>query len=303
MTAKDHRIYMRLTVDYADSPKIAALSDKAFRTHVEMIAWSRRLLTNGFIPAHIVRRWRASAVRELRTNGFGDVCASLSVVSGGYLLHDFLDHQQSREEVAAASEAKRSAGSKGGLAKARNAAEGSKDVAAAIAAATDVLPSKDVALFLEEKRREKKDLTTRAPAGADAPRKPPAAVAHALFEIAWLHWPKKVDKKRAEEKFLLALRRHGGTPQELVDAITAHGDAFEATTPTQFVPGLPKWLAGDQWTDPLAVPDAPRSRRLSRPEENYLGGRSGDELENLPDPFAPRGKPPMGEILQMRERS
>ena len=48
--ARDPRVWARLTVDFADSPKIAALSDAAFRTLVEMILWARRMETDGVIP-------------------------------------------------------------------------------------------------------------------------------------------------------------------------------------------------------------------------------------------------------------
>ena len=52
--AKDTRIWARFTVEFCDSPKVARLSDSAFRALVEMILWSRRMGTDGVLPARYV---------------------------------------------------------------------------------------------------------------------------------------------------------------------------------------------------------------------------------------------------------
>ena len=56
--SSDRRIWARMTVDFADSPKVVVLSDAAFRPLVEMILWCRRGETDGVIPrAYADRRW------------------------------------------------------------------------------------------------------------------------------------------------------------------------------------------------------------------------------------------------------
>lgn len=61
----DRRVWARLTVDFADSPKVAGLSDAAFRTLVEMILWSRKMMTDGVIPSSVARRrWGAKTQTE-----------------------------------------------------------------------------------------------------------------------------------------------------------------------------------------------------------------------------------------------
>ncbi len=63
--SSDRRVWARLTVDFADSPKVAGLSDAAFRTLVEMILWSRKMMTDGVIPASVARRrWGAKTRTE-----------------------------------------------------------------------------------------------------------------------------------------------------------------------------------------------------------------------------------------------
>jgi len=72
-----------------------------------------------------------------------------------------------------------------------------------------------------------------------------------LFEQAWEHWPKKVEKKTAREKFFIAARKID--PQVLLEHVVQFGDAYAATTERQFVPALGVWLARERWTDDLPV--------------------------------------------------
>lgn len=116
--AKDDRLYGRFTLDFADSPKIAPLSDSAFRVLVEMTLHSRRMLDDGFVDERIaLRKWPIAAIEELLGNDRSK--PSLTAVDGGYTIHDFAEHQQTREDI----EKKRSAGRKGGLARAQAHAE------------------------------------------------------------------------------------------------------------------------------------------------------------------------------------
>lgn len=111
---KDDRLYGRFTLDFADSPKIAPLSDAAFRALVEMTLHSRRMLDDGFLDERIAhRKWKKRAIEELCTNDA--VKPSLFRVDGGFQIHDFGEHQQTRADI----EKKREAGRKGGQARAQ----------------------------------------------------------------------------------------------------------------------------------------------------------------------------------------
>ncbi|MDF2895724.1 MAG: hypothetical protein K0Q46_2510 [Rhodococcus erythropolis] len=69
------------------------------------------------------------------------------------------------------------------------------------------------------------------------------------FEEAWSHWPKKVERKDAFDRFKKATKR---LPiEDLKAAIIRFGDAYAATTERQFVPALGAWLNKDRWTDEL----------------------------------------------------
>lgn len=69
------------------------------------------------------------------------------------------------------------------------------------------------------------------------------------FADAWDHWPKKVERKKAFEKFKVIARRRG--LDVIVADIIRFGDAYGLTTAKQFVPALGVWLGGERWTDEL----------------------------------------------------
>ena len=68
MTRKRGDLFARISLDYPDHPKIAALSDGAFRAHVEMILWARRYMTDGRIPNRVANRFGFESVSELCSN-------------------------------------------------------------------------------------------------------------------------------------------------------------------------------------------------------------------------------------------
>jgi hypothetical protein len=122
----DSRLYAKLTLDFADSPKIAPLSDRAFREYVEALLWSTRIMTDGLIPDRMIQKlFSFEALDELTSNDLNN--PSLIMVEGGYQIHDFEKHQNTRDKI----QKKRDAGRLGGLAKARNSAESSDSVAGA----------------------------------------------------------------------------------------------------------------------------------------------------------------------------
>ena len=78
-----------------------------------------------------------------------------------------------------------------------------------------------------------------------------------LFDVAYDHWPKKVERKLALERFETASRRM--PPNALVAHIIRFGDAYAATTDKQFTPALGVWIGHERWTDDLpTAPDAER---------------------------------------------
>jgi len=94
----DGRLYAKFTLDFADSPKIAPLSDRAFRELVESVLWSRRIMTDGLIPQRMVRRlFTDEALAELTSNG--SPASLLQHDDGSVEIHDFAEHQATRAQI------------------------------------------------------------------------------------------------------------------------------------------------------------------------------------------------------------
>lgn len=111
--AKDARLFARIDLDYADHPKIAGLSDAAFRAHIEMILYSRKYLTDGRIAKRLANRFGTESVRELLSND--EATPSLiELPDGDYLLHGYVDMQETKAEVARRSATNRRNGALGG---------------------------------------------------------------------------------------------------------------------------------------------------------------------------------------------
>lgn len=126
MTVSDKRSWARFTTNFADSMKVAVLSDGAFRTLVEMILWSRQELTDGIIPKGVAeRRWGTRVTTDMESGVETDPLTELLTNHptrpslfrnefGNYVIRDFLEHQESREEVESRKARNQANGRKGG---------------------------------------------------------------------------------------------------------------------------------------------------------------------------------------------
>lgn len=97
--------WVKLDDGFHLNPKITGLSDRAFRVYVEMLAWSSCNLTDGVLPARIVRDIRATDARTLRRERVHPRAELARAglweeqADGSYLIHDYLEYNPSREQV------------------------------------------------------------------------------------------------------------------------------------------------------------------------------------------------------------
>lgn len=114
---KDDRLFIRITLDFFENPKVFPLSPAAKLAFLEMIAWSARTHTDGRIRKRLaLAMWTPEIVEELL-----DSDPERPLLSEGdtdYFIHDYAEHQQTTADIEAVREARRAAGRKGGLAKA-----------------------------------------------------------------------------------------------------------------------------------------------------------------------------------------
>jgi len=87
-----------------DHPKVAGISDAAFRLHVSGICYSGRQLTDGLIEAdevpRLVRKFKRAAPSELVDAGLW-LPVGVAGSTDLYEIHDYLDWNPSREKVLA----------------------------------------------------------------------------------------------------------------------------------------------------------------------------------------------------------
>lgn len=126
----NNRLYAKFTLDFADAPKIETLSDSAFRALVEMILYSRRMLTDGLIRVDVAnKRWPSKVLSELLSNDLAKPSLELVEVDSGntsskfYSIHDFLEIQDSKSKVEERVARNKASGALGGLAKAKKSAK------------------------------------------------------------------------------------------------------------------------------------------------------------------------------------
>lgn len=94
--------WARIDDGMPENLKVAPLSDGAFRAYVSSICYAARNLTDGFVPNKKAREMagRPRVVQEL-------VPSLWEVVDGGYMVHDYLDYNPTREKVLAERQAAR----------------------------------------------------------------------------------------------------------------------------------------------------------------------------------------------------
>jgi hypothetical protein len=106
--------WLKLDDSMPEHPKVAALSDAAFRHHVGGLAYCARLLTDGFIPDKIAGEiTTAKTLAELSSEQLPGRAPLWEKADRGWMVHDYLDYNPSREEVEAQRESRSRAGRKG----------------------------------------------------------------------------------------------------------------------------------------------------------------------------------------------
>lgn len=86
--------WLRLDDGFSDHPKIIGLDDGAYRLHVDALVFCARTLTDGFVSKGALRRLpNGHLVGELVDAGLWEPDGE------GWWIHDFLDYNQSAEQV------------------------------------------------------------------------------------------------------------------------------------------------------------------------------------------------------------
>src|SRR5699024_6942691 len=100
--AKKPDLFAKFSLDYADHPKIVALSDAAFRAHVTFILYSRKYQTDGIIKNLVANRmglqWETDVISELQNNDDEDP-SLIQLDNGDYYISGYSEMQETRAEI------------------------------------------------------------------------------------------------------------------------------------------------------------------------------------------------------------
>jgi|GEM_PF-1741420 len=260
--SKDLRLYARFDIAMDEHPKVMLLSDAAFRALIEATFYARRQMTDGFLDDRVaLRKWGSDVVGELASNH--DERPSFEAVDGGWQIRDYAEHQTTRADI----EAKREAGRKGGLAKAKQAAStsvagardsqdsaSSKGLAEGVANVYESLAKTETETELE---RRSKDLSV--------------VDAH-LFDEFWSLWPRKEGKAAAVKAWAKATAKID--PLDLLERVGVYTQHRNRPA-VEFVPHASTWLNGERWNDgpPVARSSTVKPSQSDRFHDTLRMGR------------------------------
>lgn len=114
--------WIKLDDNWMDHPKIIKAGRDARDMWLASITWCAKHLTDGYFPSNLLSSLAATAgvdVANCQTfaNTLLEVCL-WDATDNGYMVHDYLDYNPSKEQALATREARKTAGRAGGVAKA-----------------------------------------------------------------------------------------------------------------------------------------------------------------------------------------
>lgn len=260
--------YAKFSINYPDHPKIACLSDEAFRAHVEMILYAARYQTDGRIAKRIAKRWVDDALSELCNND-DERPSLIRLDDGDYQLHGYGDLQTLKADIDGRRAVNRENGRRGGLAKKRNA----KQVATESPTETLSETSSENVAEVRSKKLEVRSNTTppKAPSSGTSEKRNRYDYPDD-FEAFWSIYPKDADKRAALKAWNSAVKRADS------DAIT-DGAARYRDDPNRdesYTKNASTWLNADAWEN---GPLPPRGGTVNKADLKQQGQLS--VLDNL----------------------
>ncbi|MBF6460200.1 hypothetical protein IU433_14255 [Nocardia puris] len=306
---KDTRPFIKVYVDLPRHPKFAGLSKAQKWMMVEAWCHCGEYLTDGVVSPAI---WRGLGTKRDRDavlatgiavefrrgeivpipNGSqldsSEIRAKFESATGQILPTDcvlfltYPNRQNLRANVESIQEKRRSAGQKGGAAKARNAAK--KDVGG-VASATANANQTGTKNVPEQEDKDKVPTyvgTLNTPSAAPSPTPIPSG-----FVEFWDIYPRRTDKGGARKAYAKAITRTD--PALILDG--ARRFAADPNLPeAQFIPHASTWLNNERWTDgPLPTRHRPSPARTVDPAAQTLTPAElkfarAEALKDNPDP-------------------
>lgn len=268
--------WLRIDDGFTEHRKIVPLSDAAFRLHVEALCYASRQQTDGFIADVILLRWHT----DDDTRSLGKIVDEELVrrglwepVDGGWMVHDFLEYNPSRDERHQRADQRKRAGKARAKAASREGGKFVRESHQHVAGASHQRPAGDVhqrggwggeSSSGSSSGSESTEVVAPALALVATAAPPPS-----MFETFWLAYPRH-EGKAAARKAWDRLRPNDVLATRIMGAL-----AWQVELPRwredggQFVPHAATYLNQRRWEDerPKLDPLAGRSPREKRTAE------------------------------------
>ena len=252
--------YAKFSINYPDHPKIADLSDEAFRAHVEMILYAARYQTDGRIAKRIAKRWPDTALSELCSND-EDRPSLIRLDGGDYQLHGYGDLQTLKADIEERSSVNRENGRKGGLAKKRNA----KQLASESVTETLSENGSENVAEVRSKKLEVRSNTTPPKAPSKGARRNRYDYPDD-FEAFWAIYPKDADKRAALKAWNSALKR--SDPESITAGAERYRD--DPNRVEAYTKNASTWLNADAWENGPLPPRGDFTNKATLKQQDQL---------------------------------
>ena len=223
--------WIKLDDAFADHPKIADLSDRAFRVHITALLYCGKYLTDGVIPEPIANRFCVSNARRIISK-LTDT-GLWKVVEGGYEINDYLKYQTSKAQ-----------------------AEMEKETNRLRAAKARKLRAEALRNGVTTTERSSTEAHTPTPTPTDSKKKKIKVIENdqpfddSDFKVFWAAYPKKVKKQNALKSYIKAVK--SATAQEIFEGLIRYQRVCGEDL--KFVANPDSWLNQMRWTDVYEVP-------------------------------------------------
>ena len=222
--------WIKLDDSFADHPKVAGLSDRAFRVHITGLLYCGKYLTDGVIPRSVANKFcinnASNLIKKLVESGLW------KPVEGGFEINDYLKYQTSKAQAEMEKETNRLRAQKARKARAealRNGVttpERSSTEAHTPTPTDSTTDNKKIRVIKDDQPFDDSD-----------------------FKVFWAAYPKKVKKQNALKSYIKALKT--ATPQQIFDGLIRYQRTCGEDP--KYIANPDTWLNGERWNDEAAV--------------------------------------------------
>jgi len=252
----DKREFIKLDIGYLSNPKIAGLllarRPLAVLLHVECMTYARQHRTDGVVPAALALR---AVIGATKRDLDAAVAAGLLVDLGDGTVdvHDYAEHQETREQIESRSDAARGAANARWKGRARRS--GPDDAERSTSGNADRIAESNA-----EERRGEENKNTRPTAPSESPR--PKAAEPERFADFWAVYPRREDKGHARTAYARAIK--SADPQDVITGAKRYAESTRGTE-RRYIALPATWLNGERWTDETATSPAAQASPWDRP--------------------------------------